>query len=76
MRVQITENMQPIPSMKYNPLQHNQYGTAFSSLTVAANLLLKAKIKLDVDDKSVDLKKKDNFDLTTCLSFLIKDYNY
>ena len=45
-----------------------QYQTAFSSLTVAANLLLKAKTRLETGGKNLDMKKKDSFDLLSTLS--------
>lgn len=49
-----------------------QYQTPFSSLTTAANLLLKVKCRLEADDKTADLKNKESFDLAACLSLFAR----
>ena len=45
-----------------------QYSTTFSSLTAAANLLLKVKSKIQVDSEIKDQNKRENFDLDHNLS--------
>eukprot|EP00826_Nyctotherus_ovalis_P058194 TRINITY_DN7985_c0_g1_i1.p2 TRINITY_DN7985_c0_g1~~TRINITY_DN7985_c0_g1_i1.p2 ORF type:complete len:122 (-),score=25.76 TRINITY_DN7985_c0_g1_i1:848-1177(-) len=54
-------------SQEKNP-ERTQYKTVFSSLTVAANLLLKIKKKMQLDLNEVEVVEKSNFNLQASLS--------
>jgi len=51
--------------------ERTQYKTVFSSLTVAANLLLKIKKRMQLESNEVEITKKNSFNLSSSLSIYV-----